>query len=719
MAKRARTPPPFPTREQVLRFIEESPGPVGRREIARAFQIRGDSRIALKKLLRGLQTDGLLERGGKRRVMRDGSLPPVTVLEVTGTDADGELLAKPVNWDSETPPPTIYVVPDRRRRSPGMGAYGEGDRLLAKLRRIEDGAYEARPMKRLPKGPNEFIAVYRAADGARGRARLVPTDRRLRDDYDVDRADSGGAAYGELVRAESIPGARGHRGARRARVIERLGPAGAPGAISAIAIAEFDIPEAFDADAVDQAEAAEAAPLGDRTDLRDVPLITIDGADARDFDDAVWAEADGTGWHAIVAIADVAWYVRPGDALDREARRRGNSVYFPDRVVPMLPEALSNGWCSLRPREERPCLAVHLWFGNDGTLNKHRFVRGLMRSAARLTYAQVQDALDGRPDDAAGPLLEGVLQPLAAVNAALEAARAKRGALEIDLPERQVVLDDDGQVAAVTPRPRYASHRLIENLMIAANVAAAETLEAKRQPCMYRVHDAPDPEKLADLRQFLKSLGLKLPAGNTVTPADFNRVLASAKGGADEDLVNQIVLRSQSQAAYAPDNLGHFGLGLARYAHFTSPIRRYADLLVHRALIRGLGLGAGGLEATEEAAFADIAGAISGAERRAAAAERDAVSRFAAAFLSEQVGAQFNGKVSGATRYGLFVTLDGTGADGLVPARTLPGGPYRHDPRTHTLSDRRGGRSYRIGQPVTVSLADANPLTGSMIFHML
>ncbi|MEX2643128.1 MAG: VacB/RNase II family 3'-5' exoribonuclease, partial [Acetobacterales bacterium] len=622
-ADRHKKAAPFPTREQVLRFIEESEGPVGKREIARAFSIHGDDRVVLKQLLKSLEKDGLLDRESKRRVARAGRLPAVAVVEVVGPDPDGELLVRAVNLDGEETQPTIYLIPERQHRNPGVPAYGPGDRLLCRLRETGPAEYEARPMRRLPKAPDTFLAVYRPSDGRREVGRLVPTDRRLRREFEVDLKDAGGAKFGDLVRAEALSGGpgRGHRGARRARVTERLGRSDQPGAISAIAIAEFDIPEHFPPAAVEQADRAKAAPLGDRTDIRDVPLVTIDGEDARDFDDAVWAEPDASGgWQAMVAIADVAWYVRPDDALDRAALERGNSVYFPDRVVPMLPEALSNGWCSLRPKEDRPCLVARMRIAADGKLKGHRFERALMRSAARLTYEQVQYALDGTPDDETGPLLEPVLKPLRAVNAALEHARAKRGALELDLPERQIILDQHGNVAAVTPRARLESHRLIENLMITANVAAAETLEKRGQPCMYRVHDQPDVEKLADLREFLKGIDLKLPAGRQVAPAHFNRVLSTVKGRPEEELVNQIILRSQSQAAYSPDNIGHFGLGLQRYAHFTSPIRRYSDLLVHRALIRGLGLGAGGLGAEEEARFGETATANSGTERRAAAA---------------------------------------------------------------------------------------------------
>ncbi|HZT50339.1 MAG TPA: ribonuclease R, partial [Stellaceae bacterium] len=513
-------------------------------------------------------------------------------------------------------------------------------------------------------------------------------------------------------------------GLPEARVIERLGDSADPHAFGLIAIHTHGLPTEFPHAALALAEKARPVALGNREDLRGVPLVTIDGADARDFDDAVWAEPDPEregGSHALVAIADVAWYVRPGDALDAAARERGNSAYFPDRVVPMLPEALSNELCSLKPGVDRACLAVHLWIDAEGRTERHRFVRGLMRSAARLTYEAVQAAADGHPDDVTRPVLDPVLRPLYGVFRALDRARRKRDALELDLPERRILLDPGGKVARIEPRQRLESHELIEELMIAANVAAAETLERLKQPCMYRVHDAPDPAKLAALRDFLDGIGiagLRLAKGQAVRPRHFNEILRRAAGTPYETLVHQLVLRSQAQAVYSPANLGHFGLALRRYAHFTSPIRRYADLLVHRALIAGHRWGAGGHEPTDAKTFAATGEHISMTERRAAAAERSAADRYVAAFLAERVGATFAARVNGVTRAGLFVTLAETGADGLVPMRSLPGDYYVHDEAHHRLVGRRTRRTFTLGDPVTVRLAEANPVTGSLLFAL-
>ena len=422
------------------------------------------------------------------------------------------------------------------------------------------------------------------------------------------------------------------------------------------------------------------------------------------------------GWHCLVAIADVSWYVRPGDALDREGFKRGNSVYFPDRVVPMLPEELSNGWCSLKPDEDRPCMAVHFWLDKLGNKLRHRFVRGMMRSAARLTYAQVQAVKDG---GAAGTdPLAAVIAPLYGAWNALFLARKERGVLELDLPERKVVLDESGRIAKIEERERFDSHRLIEDFMIAANVCAAETLEQIHQPCMYRVHDLPSQEKLDGLREFLGSMELKLAKGQVLRPEHFNRILEAVADTPNAVLVNEVILRSQAQAVYQPENIGHFGLGLAKSAHFTSPIRRYADLLVHRALVTGLKLGEGGLPADAAASFDDWGQHISMTERRAATAEREAIDRYVTAFLADRVGASFKAKVSGVTRFGLFVTLEGTGADGLIPISSLPEDFYVHDETHHCLVGKRTRRTFQLGQRLDVELREANTLTGSMVFNL-
>jgi ribonuclease R len=705
----------LPTKQQILDFIRDSPTPVGKREIARAFNVAGGDRIQLKAMLKELAQEGEVERGRKRRLAPPKALPEVTVVEITGTDPDGEVLARPVAWPADATPPKILMAPERR----GTPALGAGDRVLARLARIGDNLYEGRTIRQVGGAPQRVVGLYEIIPGIGGRLR--PADRRVKTEYRIAPADANGAKPGELVLAEAL---HTHRlGALQARVVERLGRFGDAKTISLISIHEHDIPTEFSPDALADAAAARPVTLGTRTDLRQVPLVTIDGDDARDFDDAVWAEPDSDpnnpgGFRLLVAIADVAHYVRAGEPLDRDAERRGNSVYFADRVVPMLPEALSNGLCSLRPNEERACLAVEMVIDREGRKLSHRFMRGLMRSAARLTYDQVQAAMDGRPDDTTGPLVDKVIKPLYGGFAALLKERMRRGTLDLDVPERRVYLVD-GNVARIEPRQRLDSHRLIEEYMIAANVAAAETLEAKRLPCMYRVHDAPDPAKVEALREFVQTLGLTLARGQVIRPATFARLLEQAKDTPYAPMIHELVLRTQSQAVYSPENIGHFGLALRRYCHFTSPIRRYADLLVHRALIAAHGFGDDGLRKEDGARFTELGAQISGTERRAAAAERDAVDRFVAAFLAERVGEVFLGRVSGVTRFGLFVSLADSGGSGLVPIGSLPSDYYDHDERNHCLVGRRWGRSYSLGESVAVRLVEATPVTGGLVLNLV
>jgi ribonuclease R len=706
----------LPTKDQILAFIRESPVPVGKREIAKAFNVKGADRVGLKDLLRDLRAEGTVARGTRRELMDPVALPEYLVIEVIGPDADGDVLARPVHWNADdgAPPPQIVVLP-----APAHAAPGSGDRLLARLRQRGKQRYEAQIVRKVGHGPRRVLGVVETPRGARA-AVVRPTDRKLRFEIEVQTRDLDGAVDGDVVWVEPLGGPL----ARRGRVVGKVGTLRDPRVVSLIAIAANDIPVEFPDAALAQADKAGPAPLGNRADMRGVPFVTIDGEDARDFDDAVWAEADDDaanagGWHLCVAIADVAWYVRPDDALDRAALRRGNSVYFPDRVVPMLPEALSNGWCSLRPHEDRPTLVAEMWIDAEGHLRRHHFHRGLIRSAARLTYTRVQRARDGHPDREIAPLMDAAIAPLYGAYAALLRARQARGTIDLDLPERLVSLDEQGRIAAIRVRERFDSHRLIEEFMILANVAAAETLERRHQPCMYRVHAPPDAVKIQALREFLTTLGIGLPPGLNLRPRDFEGVLRKAAGQPYERLVHETILRSQSQAVYSPDNVGHFGLALRRYAHFTSPIRRYADLLVHRALITGLGLGDGGLPPEAGAAFAAIGETISMCERRAISAERAALDRYMAAYMADRVGAEFAGRVAGVTRFGLFVELDDSGANGLVPIKTLGEEYFDHDEPGQALIGRRSGATWRLGDRVRVRLREAEVATGGLLFEML
>jgi ribonuclease R len=707
----------IPTREDLQAYLSEHPSAT-KRDLARHFDLKGGEKIVLKRLLRDMMDEGEVKRGRGRKLTRTGDLPEVTVVEIVEQDADGEMLCRPAQWDGDGTAPRIMLAPGADTGAEGR-ALRIGERFLARLKRTGEG-YEARVIKRLGMSAHKALGVFRKL-GRHGR--IEPVDRKARHDFIVAEGDTGGALDGELVVAEPLAGRE--MGQPRARIKERVGRISEPKTISLIAVHAHGIPDHFPDAVVDEAERAKPATLeGGRVDLRKLPLVTIDPPDARDHDDAVWAEPDDDpknkgGFKAIVAIADVAYYVRPNSALDREAVKRGNSVYFPDRVVPMLPERLSADLCSLKEQVDRAILACHMTFGADGRMKSHRFERALMRSAARLSYSEVQDALDGNPNDKTRPLLAPILKPLEACYRALVKAREKRRPLDLDLPEHKIELGPDGRIKSIGVRARYDAHRLIEEFMIQANVAAAEALEAKRTPLVFRIHAPPSAEKLHALADFLATLSIALPKGQTVTTAMLDRVLDQAKNTPTADLVNVVMLRSQSQAEYSPDNIGHFGLALHRYAHFTSPIRRYADLIVHRALIRAFKLGQGGLTDGEIDHLSSTAEDISAFERRAMAAERDSTDRYIAAFMSDRVGAEFDGKISGVTRFGLFVRLAETGADGLIPVRSLGREFFNHDERAHALVGERSGLTFRLGDRVRVRLEEATPLTGGLRFELI
>ncbi len=712
----------LPSREQLLAFIREHAGKIGTREIARAFGAKNADRAALKRVLRELADEGHIERR-RKRLHHAGTLPSVVVADITGRDPDGELLARPTEWDEEThgAAPVIRIASTRRAR-PGEVA-GVGDRALLRIERTSDEETSARVIKLIDRAKHRVLGIFRSLPGGGGR--LVPIDKKqLGRELAIASGHTGGAADGDLVAVEVARS--GRLGLAAGSVVERLGSIKGERAVSLIAIHAHGIPHVFPGAVVAEAEAARPprhAAKEAREDWREVPFLTIDPPDAKDHDDAVLAVPDpdprNRGGHLVsVAIADVAYYVRPGSALDRAAVERGNSVYFPDRVVPMLPERISNDLCSLRPDEDRPALAVRMVIGADGRKRSHTFHRVLIRSAARLHYEQAQLAVSGRSDEVTGPIVKKILEPLYAAYRTVRHARDERGPLDLELPERKIVLKSDGTVDRVIMPQRLESHRLIEEFMILANVAAAETCERARVPLIYRVHDEPSPEKITALREFLATLDISLPKGGTLRPDAFNHILAQVKGRDVERLVNEVVLRSQAQAEYAAENFGHFGLNLRRYAHFTSPIRRYADLVVHRALIRALKLGPDGLpDGTEVRALAEVAANISAMERRAMKAERETVDRLIAHFLADRVGAKFDGHISGVTRAGLFVELDETGADGLIPARYIGDEYFRFNEASRAFVGTSA--TYRLGDPVTVELVEAAPVAGALRFKLL
>jgi len=716
----------LPPREDILKFIATAGSTVGKREISRAFAIRGDSRLALKRLLKEMAEDGLLT-GNRSDLREKGTLPPVAVLEVTSQDDSGDLIAQPVVWkDEEGERPGVLIlthVPEAQRAAASLGI---GDRVLCQISRLDEPdveglRFEAVPIRKLPREKQRLLGIFRANKKGGG-GTIEPVDRKLLRSWPVQKSDMAGAGDGDLVRYDLLR--KGRFAAPQARVVEALGNPDDQRQISLIAVHAHGIPDEFPQSVLAEAKELQRPTLGQRTDLTHLPLITIDPPDARDHDDAVYAEPDAAegnpdGVVVYVAIADVAYYVQPSSRLDREARRRGNSVYFPDRVVPMLPEKISNDLCSLREGEVRACLAVRMVFDARGEKRHHTFMRAMMRSHAKLAYQEAQDAIDGKPTDKAGTILERVLRPLWEAYEKVAAARDRRGPLDLDLPERKIILDNEGRVESVMVPERLTAHRLIEEFMIQANVAAAEALEDKKSPVVYRVHEPPSKEKLTALREFLETLDLKLPPQNQLRPDAFNGILKKAKSLPVTDLINEVVLRSQSQAVYSPENAGHFGLNLRRYAHFTSPIRRYADLIVHRSLIKAMRFGEDGLSDVEVPQLAATCEQISEAERRAMAAERETNDRLIAAHLADRVGADFPARISGVTRSGLFVRLSETGADGFVPAASLGEEYYNYVEEAHAMVGQRSGLSYSLGDNVEVRLVEAIPSAGALRFEML
>jgi len=702
----------------ILDYLAENKISATKRDLARVFKLKGADRVALKAALKELMDGGRLEKTAARAYAlpdRD-NIPAVAVFEITEITLDGTVYGSPVaHPDLESKlGKSIPIDLKISVKSPIAG-----DRILVKLSYGHDGSLAAKMMRNLGQKRSKLI-VGRAIKHKNNWI-IEPIDKKDRDTYQLV-SEPDDLMDGHLIEVllENDAAYRGALQRKIARFCKIIGHDDDPRAISLIAMYENGLSSHFPDSVIADTETMKVPPLGKREDLRTIPLVTIDGADARDFDDAVFAEHDGSGgFHIIVAIADVAYYVREGTALGQEAKKRGNSTYFPDRVVPMLPEILSNDLCSLKPNEDRACMGFHLSVDSDGRLTRHKVFRGLMKSVARLTYDQVQAAFDGVTDTITDVLLDPVLRPMLDAFRVLDKAREKRGALDINMPERRIVINDKGRMTGVTLRERYDSHKLIEEFMILANVAAAEALEAKRASCIYRVHDQPASERLDSARAFLDGFGLVLAKGNVPKPKVLNSLLHKVKGEDYAHLINEVILRAQSQAVYSPDNTGHYGLALTKYAHFTSPIRRYADLVVHRSLIKAYGLGEGGLSKEEEVLLAEIAEHISRTERISMEAERSAIDRFAASYLENRIGAEFAGRISGVTRFGLFVRLLENGADGLVPIRTLPHDYYVHDEGAHALIGRKSHRVFRLGALVSVRIREADRLTGSTILELV
>jgi ribonuclease R len=726
MPRKPSPPPGLPTRKQILDFIADSDQPAGKREIARAFGLKGNEKIQLKALLKDMADEGLIDSAPGRAFHKMGGVPKVTVLRVTSVD-DGEVWGTPEQWHADTPAPRLRIL-ERGRRS----ALALNDRVLARTEERGKG-HVATVMKKLQRGTDLVLGVVRREGD---KYFLTPVDKRERRELLI--SDLNDAKGGDLVLAE--PAGRPPR--QTARVDAVLGDPFAPRSFSLIAIHKLGIPDQFSDAVLADAKKVAGLPLGDnREDLTHLPIVAIDPEDARDHDDAIYAapREDGDGWDAIVAIADVSFYVRPGSPLDKEARARGNSVYFPDRVVPMLPHELSSDICSLKEGEVRAAMACHLHVGKQGEVKSWRFARAKICVAANIAYENAQAAMDAagveRTDMSSSPcsmadldptrpvvepeIVEQALKPLWACWRALLAAREKREPLELDLPERRVVLDEKGRIMSVAPRERLDAHRLVEDYMIAANVAAAKALEKKKAPVMYRVHEAPSREKLVTLKDYLATHGVEFTLGQVVRPAVFNRIIERI--GTDHDARPEIMeqlLRTQMQARYSPETLGHFGLALMSYAHFTSPIRRYADLLVHRSLVSAYKLGDGGLPPEDATNFTEIGEHISTLERRAMEAERDTVDRYVAAFLADKVGQILPCRITGVQPFGFFATVLDLGGDGLVPASILGNEYFRYDEASQSLIGEESDETYTMGQKLDLKLADAVPVSGALRFEL-
>ncbi len=724
----------FPSDEALIDFLTNNPGQTGKREVARAFGIKGSDRITLKQRLKALKDRGVIVKDGNSFRKAD-TLPPIFPAQVVSVDDEGDLLVVPrIQLDGDGTPDRFVLTEKRGARRRGARSSvdqppGVGDTLLVRV--VEPAGADGEPgsvqlIKAIGRGDVRHYGVLRVS--SRGGAYIEPVERKA-DTLQVDKHDMGAAEDGDLVAAIRLPG-RGRGRSPNGKVEEVFGQLGSERAISQIAILRQGLPDVFPADVLAHAESLAPAAMGEREDWRELPLITIGPADAKDHDDAVHATLDEDkdnegGFVVTVAIADVAFYVRPHTLLDREARSRGNSVYFPDRVIPMLPERLSTDLCSLRAGEDRPALAIRMVFSKDGVKKGHSLHRVWIRLHAGLAYEAAQAAIDGvEPPEGVIPcpsvVVEDVLKPLWSAYTALLKARSKRSPLQLDLPERKLVLDEDGKVRGVHVPERLDAHKLIEEFMIQANVAAAELLEAKKTPCLYRVHDAPGMAKFEGLRAFLKSLNISIASQSSLRPADFNKILARADGQPNEQLINEMVLRSQAQAEYTPDNIGHFGLNLSRYAHFTSPIRRYADLMVHRALLKAYGLGDDDdADAADRDVLARMGDHLSGTERRAMLAERETTDRLIAAYLSDKVGARFEGRITGVVGAGLFVRLSETGADGFVPAAMLGADYFAFDEVAQRLVGAATGITYQLGDAVEVRLVEVAPLAGALRFEML
>lgn len=700
----------LPTKDDVLKFVRSASHDLSKREIAKAFNIKGDLREPFKVLLKEIEADGLWKKNTRRDKKSDfkvvKQLDNITGRKKTVTKCRVIDIISPTEY--LLAPSDVNDFHEEIFLSFSNFPLKQGQTLMALLQRTKMGNFTAKAVKVFTEhNASHSMGVF---EPKKKGGIVYPVSKKQKKEFHVAAHHTLKAAEGDIVRIEILDeGAT----ANQAKVVAILGNVYQPKGLSLISILQHDLPNEFSHEAIAEAEKGTVPLLGSREDLRDYDLVTIDGEDARDFDDAVFAEPREDGWHIIVAIADVAHYVRPNSALDKEAFARGNSVYFPDRVLPMLPEKLSNDLCSLRPNQDRACMAVHILLDKQGKLSQYKFVRGLMRSKARLTYTEAQNIYDGIVDS---PLRKAIKNMNNVYKVLLE-NRYKRGALDIDLPEHQVILDKEGNLEDIRVRSRLDSHKLIEEFMILANICAAKALESKQMPCLYRIHETPTESRVQSLREFLTFIKLIDKQKHLVTPGDFNHVIHQVKDTPQHIMVSEMVLRSQQQAQYSPSNHGHFGLGLTHYAHFTSPIRRYADLIVHRSLIKAFDLGDGALTDDQMHNLTSVANHITEREKEAETAEREVINRYLSLYMLETEQVHFTGRITSVTAFGLFVQVDETGITGMVPISSLSDF-FVYNESAHELKGRASGTVYKLGDRVEVELQDVNVLTGQIAFHL-
>ena len=615
------------------------------------------------------------------------------LLTVTGIGREGDMIARASGVKAP-----IYVLSGRRVRLEA------GDEFVGKVFK-NGGDYWVKPLVKTKSSvPAVTETLYGVVKKHGDRYFLQPAEKTHRTHLYLSRSSK--VNDGDYVCVELS-------GGKEAEVVKNFGSFNLNKATATLILDRYDIPYLPDNKAEKELAALPDFTSDHRVDLTKVPLVTIDGDDAKDFDDAVWAEETSAGFNLIVAVADVCFYVRPETELDREAYRRGNSVYLPNMTIPMLPEKISNELCSLMPLKRRAAIACFLNIDKQGRIIRYDFARAVIQSAARLTYRQVQQYLDGEKS----AFLNKIIPPLYGAYQALRCERGRRGALNLENSETKLRIDSAGRVLSAMSAERPESCKIIEEFMVAANNAAALVLEKTKLPVMFRVHERPRPEKLDEVQPLLSKLKLKLPAATALKPSHFNRLIETCckkgiAGGAEA-----LVLRLQCQAQYSPKNIGHFGLGLKDYVHFTSPIRRYADLLVHRALVRAFGWEEGALPAKFSAAWFEKAAVhLCDTERRAVAAERDLTTRFLSAYLEPAVGQVFETIMTGASSAGLFVRVPEIGAEGLIPLRMLPGDIYTPGVGGLTLEGRRLGMSFSFGEKIQARLEEASPISGGLIF---